>query len=106
MTTLPTCSNPVRHMPRVHLAEKHHHPPTAWRKLMTDTDQSWWRTVPLCGNCHDGQYHQLLDHHVRAGDVPAASVTRTYSRYVRALVAEAWANKPPGKPPYTMERHD
>ena len=47
--------------------------------------------------------HTLLDAHVRARGVPAGSVTRTYGRFVRALVAEAWEHRPSDSPPYTLE---
>ena len=54
----------------------------------------------LCGIDHD-EYHTWLDAHVRARGVPPASVARTYGRFVRALVAEAWAHRP-SSPPYTL----
>lgn len=94
-----TCANPVRHAPAVHGLDAHHHPPKAWRALLPA--QPWWEIVALCPNCHR-DYHDLLDAHVRAGGVPPASTTKGYSRYVRALVAQAWADRPAGRPPYTL----
>ena len=100
-----TCQNGAGWHPTLHVIEKHHHPPTAYRKLLLsadpDVDQSWWRIVGLCPIDHS-ETHTLLDAHVRAKGVPAGSITRTYGRFVRALVAEAWEHRPTS-PPYTME---
>lgn len=103
--TVHLCANGAGWHPTLHARQSHHHPPTAWRKLLLaadpEVDQSWWRIVPLCGIDHD-EYHTLLDAHVRARGVPPASVTRTYGRFVRALVAEAWQHRPSDRPPYTL----
>lgn len=91
------CANPIQHRPRTHAVDGAHHPPKAWQaQLLADdstTDQSWWRIVILCPSEHR-DYHDLLDAHVRTGGIPPWSVRRTYSPYIRALVAEAWASRP------------
>jgi len=100
-----TCSNPVRHAPVVHVVEAHHSPPKAWRAVLlaadANVDQSWWRLVGLCGNCHSAT-HQLLDAYVRGGGVPPAAVLRSYSPFIRSLAGECWARRPSDKPPYTL----
>ena len=104
--TLPICSNPVTHTPTVHMVEQHHTPPTSWRRLLLEADpladQSWWRTIPLCSNCHHGQYHRLLDDHIRHAGVPPWELRRTFSVYIRPLVAEAWNHRPSDRPPFTL----
>lgn len=99
------CSNPASWHPTLHSHDRHHHPPLSWRRDILaadpDADQSWWAVIDLCTLDHS-EYHSLLDSHVRASGVPPYSLTRTYGRFVKALVAEAWANRPPGRPPYTI----
>lgn len=99
------CENPAGWHPTLHTRAGHHHPPLAWRRKLLEADpavdQSWWRIVSLCPLCHE-ETHSLLDAHVRVGGVPASMVTKTYGRFIRALVAEAWEHKPSGKPPYTL----
>lgn len=101
----PKCSNPVRHLPTLHGIEAHHHPPKAWRAVILaadpNADQSWWKLVDLCGNCHFAT-HQLLNAYVHAGATPAASVTRTYSAALRDLAAECWDKRSSDKMPYTL----
>jgi hypothetical protein len=94
------CTNPAGWHPTLHMTQKHHHPPVAWRKLMRGT-YDWWQIIELCGLCHD-EYHTLLDLHVRFGAVPPGRELRTYSLFIRRLVAQAWADRPPGRPPYTL----
>lgn len=99
------CENDTSWHPTLHVIERHHHPPTSWQRLLLaadpGVDQSWWRIVKLCGIDHS-EYHTLLDAHVRARGVPAGSITRTYGRFVRRLVAEAWEHRPSDSPPYTL----
>ena len=101
------CTNPTSWHPTLHCHQKHHHPPLSWRRDIlaadAEVDQSWWRIVPLCGLCHD-EYHTLLNAHVRVAGVPPYVDRRTYSLFVQRLVAEAWARRPPGKPPWTHTR--
>ncbi|MCA1571982.1 MAG: hypothetical protein LC798_17055 [Chloroflexi bacterium] len=97
------CANPAGWHPTLHTINRHHHPPLSWREKLTEggDDGAWWRVVDLCGICHD-ETHTLLNLYVKAGGVPAWSVRRTYSPFVRDLVSEAWAKRPTGRLPYTI----
>lgn len=68
-------------------------------ELEPPVDRSWWAILPACGLDHD-EYHTLLDGHVRLGGVPDQT---GYSRWARKLVAEAWAHRPAGHLPYTLD---
>lgn len=99
------CSNPARWHPTMHTHQDHHHPPKAFRAVLLaadpGVDQSWWKVIPLCGLDHD-ETHDLLNAYVHARGVPPMSLRRSYSPYVRALVAEAWEHRPSDTPPYTL----
>lgn len=92
------CKCRLVHRPRAVVTQLHHVVPTSWlRQGGTSTDPS---TVPLCGTAHD-LVHDLLNKYVRQGGPEAVGKPVGYGRYVRKLAEEAWAHKPPGKPPYT-----
>lgn len=98
------CSNPTSWHPTMHTHQNHHHPPLSWRRELAEqgrVDEPWWATIALCGLCHD-EYHTLLNAYVRAGTTPPYEVTRTYSVYLKKLVAQAWERRPQGKLPYTV----
>lgn len=105
--TVHQCSNPATWHPTLHVHQNHHHPPLSWRRDMlaadAGLDQTWWRIIPLCGLCHD-EYHTLLNSYVRNGGWPPYAERRTYSRFIQALVEQAWVRRPSDKPPYTATR--
>lgn len=94
------CANPATWHPTMHAHQDHHHPPLAWRKLLP-APAPWWRIVPLCGLCHD-EYHTLLNRYVACGGPPPYAERRRYQSFIQAKVAEAWANCPAGRLPYTL----
>jgi len=89
----------------MHTRQGHHHPPLAWRKIYVSEDaredRTWWRTIPLCGLYHD-EYHTLLNRYIKLGGVVGGREVKSYSRYVRTLVKEAWDKRPVTKQPYTI----
>lgn len=103
------CSNPAQWHPTMHTRQKHHHPPLAWRRVILNqngnADDSWWRLIDMCGLCHD-EYHTLLNAYVKLGKAPTGPEMRTYSPYIKNLVAEVWKHKPEGKLPYTISKRD
>lgn len=100
-----SCTNGAGWHPTLHTKDDHHHPPQSWRRNILAQEpnaaQAWWRIIPLCGICH-GEYHTLLNLYVRVGDIPPYAERRTYSPFIRVLVAEAWDRRPGGKLPYTL----
>ena len=94
------CSNPATWHPTIHTNQDHHHPPLAWRRLMTP-DPRWWDVIPLCGLCHD-EYHTLLNRYVKLGGRPPYDERRRYQTFIQRLVTEVWAERPSGKLPYTL----
>ena len=91
------CANPATWHPTIHRDEKHHHPPRSW----TDDDGDSSEIIPLCGLCHN-EYHALLNEYVRHNDTPPWEIRKTYSVFIRNLVAEAWKMRIPGKTPFTF----
>lgn len=95
------CSNPAKWHPTLHRIEVHHHPPKSW----TNDGGKSSKLIKLCGLCHN-EYHALLNEHVRARGIPDWSVRRTYSPYIRKLVAQAWTRRNPTRMPITVAHLD
>lgn len=93
------CDNGASWHPTMHTHQDHHHPPLAWRRLLTPAP--WWRVYALCGLCHD-EYHTLLNRYVKLGGPPPYDERRRYQTVVRRWVEEAWVNRPVGRLPYTL----
>lgn len=95
------CSNPVDHSPPYAYTQDHHVVPLSW---VREGCEQWGPVIlPLCGTCHDA-FHHLLNHYVRhaaKGLVVPWSIRRTYSIFIRDLVAQVWERRPRDDMPYT-----
>lgn len=90
------CDNPAKWHPTLHRIADHHNPPISW----TTNAGASSKRYKLCGICHY-EIHALLNLYVHADGKPVWVELRTFSPFIRRLAEEAWAERIPGKTPFT-----
>jgi len=96
-----SCPCTAAHSPRLTttVGVNHHIVPKSWGGPSTPSNM-----IEICPTAHD-LVHELLNHYVRAGAVPAWAVRRGYVALVRDLVEQAWQHRPlDRRPPLTSAR--
>ena len=95
-----SCHCVATHVPAVHRFHGHHVIPRSW-----GGPDVAWNIEHLCPSGHYNA-HSLLNHYVRAQNVPSWEIRRTFSAFTRRLGERAWedwiARNPVNrKPPWT-----
>ena len=83
------------HCPAAYEPNRHHILPQSWGGQTVAEN-----LIYICPNTHTA-VHQLLNAYVHAGSEPGEDVLQHYNHLTRELAAQAWAQRPSDKPPYT-----
>lgn len=103
MTTIPgpsirkVCECVAYHSPSAYVPNTHHILPQSWGGLTVPEN-----LIVICPNTHTAT-HDLLNQYVHHAGIPPWDVLEHYNATAQRLAAQAWAQRPSGKLPYTFQ---